>query len=83
MIRLAEMGVSWSSLKLERKLARANKIAHALGDQAAVSFINKELTNIKQPDTLFTRGQFTDTIRKRKVEEANKISLSGMGSTIY
>ena len=83
MIRLSEMGTSWSSLKLERKLAEANQIGSAMGDQAALAFINKELTNIKQSDTLFTRGHTNDHIRKKKAGKSNEISLSGMGSTVY
>ncbi len=83
MIRLSEMGTSWSSLKFERKLAEANKIGAALGDPAALTFINKELTSIKQSDTLFTRGHINDHIRKKKIGKPNKISLSGMGSTVY
>ena len=82
MIRLSEMGAVWSNLKFERKLAEANKIGAALGDPAALTFINKELTSIKQSDTLFTRGHINDHIRKKKVGKP-KTSLSGMGSTVY
>jgi len=82
-IRLAEMGASWSSLKFERTVVKANQIRVAYGEPAALSFINKELTNIKQPDTLFTRAHINDSIRKKKVDESNKRPLSGMGSTLY
>ena len=83
-IRLVELGEHWSGLKFERKMREINQIRRAFGRQAALTFLNKELTKVKQKDTLFTGAHKYDFVRKKKKSEtARKIPLSGLGPTIY
>lgn len=83
-IRLAEMGASLGTLEFERLITEANQVRHAMDNKAALIFLNKYLTNIKQKDNLFIGAHKHDLVRRKRNESSTaKSALSGLGPTIY